>query len=139
MQVFLNEQCKDAMNIMDFVNTFKLEFSDLEKVGEIGYVEGMSNIIIQKNNTNIDYPIRNLDLHKYFNKASPFIHKSKYDLIGVNIHLGSINKGHYISYLKNTFNDNWFCYNDSQEPILIQEPDELLDRNAYLLFYYRHN
>jgi hypothetical protein len=48
MQVFLNEQCKDAMNIMEFVDTFKLEFSDLEKVGEVGYVEGMSNIIIQK-------------------------------------------------------------------------------------------
>jgi len=50
MQFFLNEQCKDAMNIMDFVDTFKLEFSDLEKVGEVGYIEGMSNIIIQKLN-----------------------------------------------------------------------------------------
>jgi hypothetical protein len=50
MQVFLNEQCKDAMNIMDFVNTFKMDFSDLEKVGEVGYVEGMSNMIIQKLN-----------------------------------------------------------------------------------------
>lgn len=50
MQFFLNEQCKDAMNIMDFVDTFKLEFSDLEKVGEVGYVEGMSNIIIKKLN-----------------------------------------------------------------------------------------
>jgi len=50
MQFFLNEQCKDAMNIMDFVDTFKLEFSDLEHVGEVGYVEGMSNIIIQKLN-----------------------------------------------------------------------------------------
>ena len=50
MQFFLNEQCKDAMNIMDFVDTFKLQFSDLERVGEVGYVEGMSNIIIQKLN-----------------------------------------------------------------------------------------
>ena len=50
MQFFLNEQCKDAMNIMEFVDTFKLEFSDLEKVGEIGYVEGMSNLIIKKLN-----------------------------------------------------------------------------------------
>jgi hypothetical protein len=50
MQVFLNEQCKDAMNIMDFVNTFHFDFSDLERVGEVGYVEGMSNIIIQKLN-----------------------------------------------------------------------------------------
>ena len=50
MQFFLNEQCKDAMNIMDFVDTFKLEFSDLEKVGEVGYVEGISDIIIKKLN-----------------------------------------------------------------------------------------
>jgi hypothetical protein len=50
MQFFLNEQCKDAMNIMDFVDTFKLQFSDLEKVGEVGYVEGISNIIIKKLN-----------------------------------------------------------------------------------------
>ena len=50
MQFFLNEQFKDAMNIMDFVDTFKLQFSDLERVGEVGYVEGMSNIIIQKLN-----------------------------------------------------------------------------------------
>jgi hypothetical protein len=50
MQFFLNEQCKDAMNIMDFVDTFKLEFSDLERVGEVGYVEGISGIIIKKLN-----------------------------------------------------------------------------------------
>jgi hypothetical protein len=50
MQFFLNEQCKDAMNIMEFVDTFKLQFSDLERVGEVGYVEGISNIIIKKLN-----------------------------------------------------------------------------------------
>jgi len=41
----LNETCKDAMNIMDFVDSIKLQLSDLEKVGKIGYVEGISNII----------------------------------------------------------------------------------------------
>ena len=50
MQVFLNEQCKDAMNIMDFVNSMTLEFSDLENVGKNGYVEGISSIIIKKLN-----------------------------------------------------------------------------------------
>jgi hypothetical protein len=33
------------MNIMDFVDSIKLQLSDLEKVGELGYVEGISNII----------------------------------------------------------------------------------------------
>ena len=46
LQFFLNETCKDAMNIMDFVESIKLQLSDLEKVGEIGYVDGISNIIV---------------------------------------------------------------------------------------------
>ena len=45
LQFFLNETCKDAMNIMEFVDSIKLQLSDLEKVGQIGYVEGISNII----------------------------------------------------------------------------------------------
>jgi hypothetical protein len=45
LQFFLNETCKNAMNITDFVDSIKLQLSDLEKFGEIGYVEGISNII----------------------------------------------------------------------------------------------
>ncbi len=45
LQVFLNETCKDAMNISDFVNSIKLQLSDLEKLGEVGFVEGITNII----------------------------------------------------------------------------------------------
>ena len=47
LQFFLNETCKDAMNIMEFVESIQLQLSDLEKVGELGYVEGISNIIIK--------------------------------------------------------------------------------------------
>ena len=50
LNFFLNEQCKDAMNIMDFVNTFQLQLSDLEHIGEVGYVEGISNIVMDKLN-----------------------------------------------------------------------------------------
>ena len=45
LQFFLNETCKDAMNIMDFVDSIKLQLTDLIKIGETGYVEGISNII----------------------------------------------------------------------------------------------
>ena len=47
LQLFLNETCKDAMNIMDFVDSIKLQLSDLESVGELGYVKGLSNIIVK--------------------------------------------------------------------------------------------
>jgi hypothetical protein len=50
LNFFLNETCKNAMNITDFVDSIKLQLSDLEKVGEIGYVEGISNIIIKNLN-----------------------------------------------------------------------------------------
>jgi hypothetical protein len=50
LNFFLNETCKDAMNITDFVDSIKLQLSDLEKVGELGYVEGLSNIIVKKLN-----------------------------------------------------------------------------------------
>ena len=51
LQFFLNEQCKDAMNISDFVNTFDLQLEDLESVGELGYVEGITKQIVNKLNS----------------------------------------------------------------------------------------
>uniref|UniRef100_A0A6C0IIP8 C2H2-type domain-containing protein n=1 Tax=viral metagenome TaxID=1070528 RepID=A0A6C0IIP8_9ZZZZ len=50
LQFFLNETCKNAMNISDFVDSIKLQLSDLESVGKIGYVEGLSKIIIKNLN-----------------------------------------------------------------------------------------
>jgi hypothetical protein len=47
LQFFLNETCKDAMNITEFVDSLKLQLSDLESVGELGYIEGISNIIVR--------------------------------------------------------------------------------------------
>ena len=56
INLFLNEQCKDAMNIMDFVNSLQLQLTDLEKVGENGFVKGISNILIKN--------LKELDINK---------------------------------------------------------------------------
>ena len=50
LQVFLNETCKDAMNIMDFVDSIKISLSDIESIGELGFVNGMSKLIIKNLN-----------------------------------------------------------------------------------------
>jgi hypothetical protein len=47
LQFFLNETCKDAMNMSDFIDSVKLQLSDLESVGKLGFVDGISNIIIK--------------------------------------------------------------------------------------------
>jgi len=51
LNVFLNEHCKDAMNLMDFVDSLKLQLSDLESVGKLGFVNGISNIIVKSLNS----------------------------------------------------------------------------------------
>ncbi len=56
LQVFLNETCKDAINLSEFIDNISLQLSDLENVGKLGYVEGVSNIIIKN--------LRALDVEK---------------------------------------------------------------------------
>ena len=46
LQFFLNDTCKDAMNIMDFVGQLKVGVKDLEETGRLGYAEGISKIFI---------------------------------------------------------------------------------------------
>ena len=56
LNVFLNEDCKDAMNITDFVDSIKFQLADLEHMGRVGYVDGISNIILKN--------LKALDIHK---------------------------------------------------------------------------
>ena len=57
LQFFLNETCKNAMNITDFVESIKLQLSDFMSIGEVGFVEGISNIIV-KNLNSLDETVR---------------------------------------------------------------------------------
>ena len=59
LQVFLNETCKDAINMSDFVNQLQVSLSDLETTGRLGYAEGISKVFI-KNLNDIDYTDRPL-------------------------------------------------------------------------------
>jgi len=98
----------------------------------------------QKLNNNIEYPIQNLDLSKYFNPQSPHKESAKYDLLGVNMHQAfgygmNINQGHYTSFVKNMMNNNWYYYNDANPVERVPNSSNLQHKNAYMLFYYRHD
>jgi hypothetical protein len=56
LNFFLNETCKDAMNIVDFVNSLKLTIHDFETTGRLGFVEGISRIFIKE--------LRNMEIEK---------------------------------------------------------------------------
>lgn len=50
LNFFLNETCKDAMNISEFVSSIKVNLNDLENTGRQGYIQGISNIILKNLN-----------------------------------------------------------------------------------------
>jgi len=56
LQLFLNEECKDAMNMSEFIKSIDLQLIDLEKFAELDYTEGMSNLIINQ--------LKNTDMNK---------------------------------------------------------------------------
>lgn len=53
INLFLNQTCKDAMNLTDFIDNLKFSLEDLHFSGKNGYVKGVSNILI-KNLTDIE-------------------------------------------------------------------------------------
>ena len=59
LNLFLNETCKDAMNITDFIKSIHINLEDLENTGRKGYIEGISNIFL-KNLNNLEDHMRPL-------------------------------------------------------------------------------
>ena len=66
LNFFLNEQCKNAMNISDFLQTLQVEIDDVANVGKLGYVEGISRIFMKAlNNLDVcERPIHCSDLKR---------------------------------------------------------------------------
>jgi hypothetical protein len=56
LNFFLNNTCKDAMNISEFIEDMEVQFADIENIGRDGYVTGMTNMIMSR--------IKNLDVTK---------------------------------------------------------------------------
>ena len=81
-----------------------------------------------KINRHINYS-DTLDLSKLTNK------KTVYQLVGIVIHMGSLNSGHYVSICKNLVDHQWRLYNDSQVQTVSLE--QATNQKPYLLFYKR--
>lgn len=56
LNFFLNEQCKDALNMSEFIENMELDLEDLTETGRLGYVGGISRILVNK--------LQELDIYK---------------------------------------------------------------------------
>jgi hypothetical protein len=86
------------------------------------------------------YPVNDFDISEYYHLDSPYKTKTKYNLIGINVHYGfglnGVNAGHYVSIVKNNSNNKWYLFDDAN-PVLELDEDSIQNKNAYLLFYLR--
>ena len=92
----------------------------------------------QKIKTFIDFPINNLDISPFISRSSP--HHSnpsiKYDLFAVSNHYGELEYGHYDANCLNYVDHKWYNFNDKKVEIIENnDPDLIVTRNAYVLFY----
>ncbi len=117
----------------------KTNLCDMPKILIIHLKRFMVNnygVVTRKISKLIKYPVE-LDMSKYSEGYS----QSKYYLFAVNMHhsLGhanNMNYGHYTSIVKNRNNPKWYHYDDDSE---LEKVDDVLHKNAYMLFYYKIN
>lgn len=89
---------------------------------------------MQKLNTLVNFPINGLDLNEFMIDREE---KSLYNLIAVANHMGTVNRGHYYAYVRQTTREatQWFCFND--ECISPIDKNDIVTNSAYILIYIR--
>lgn len=96
--------------------------------------------ISMKDSREVKYP-EELDMSEYIDESSKYSKlNNKYKLYGVTLHYGMMRNGfsagHYVAYVKNRTNGIWYLYNDDDIPKRMKK-ENLVNENAYLLYYYR--
>jgi ubiquitin C-terminal hydrolase len=127
-------------DIYDLINNFRNDiiYSNCELCGlknikkyRISIFKKLSKILI----LNIKrFDNNNNKIHKLISYYETlYLDDNKYELFAINNHLSyNTLSGHYISYIKNIFDNKWYLYDDGNEPILL---DNILTNKAYILFY----
>ena len=78
----------------------------------------------------VEFPLEGLDLTDYLPQKEE---KSIYDLFAVANHVGGLHGGHYFAYCKNSIDNGWYEFNDSNVSKI--EEKKVVSDNAYVLFY----
>jgi ubiquitin carboxyl-terminal hydrolase 8 len=87
-----------------------------------------------KLNNTIEYPIYNFNINPYMSKYPSKKGNYSYDLYGVSNHIGSLNGGHCFSFVKSFDDGKWYCLDDDTIS-LIENENDVISQDAYILFY----
>lgn len=102
-------------------------------------VSKFSMLVRSKLDTNVSFPLENLDLRGYLNAEATGLQTAPaiYDLFGVSNHFGGTYGGHYTAYTarKSESGTDWYEFDDSR--VSNHTPAEVQTKAAYVLFYQR--
>ena len=92
---------------------------------------------LSKINKNINYPLTDLNMKRYFSKYNISESEKLYDLYAVIHHYGSFSGGHYVAYTKNPINNEWYLFDDTNVLHINNDliKDRIVSNDAYVLFY----
>ena len=82
----------------------------------------------------IEYPVNNFSINPYMNETTTKFGTFSYNLYAVSNHIGGINGGHYYSFVKSLTDNKWYCLDD-ESVTLIENENQVISQNAYILFY----
>lgn len=151
LDLFLEKEILDKHNAIESINSYgkttgekqetiwklpKYLFFQIKRFKYNDYGQ-----VSTKDNTLVKYPIK-LNMNQYIDPNSKYYQlEHKYKLWGVVLHhgfmRGGFSAGHYVAFLKNRSDGNWYLYNDDNKPEKIDNPKNLINQNAYLLMYHR--
>jgi ubiquitin C-terminal hydrolase len=90
---------------------------------------------VRKINTQVKIPLTDLELKNNFPDFN--MKSTKYDLYAVTSHKGNSHGGHYVAYVKNIIDKNWYCFNDEHVYLEENSLQDTFDTSGYLLFYHK--
>ena len=143
LELFTKEEKMDKHNMIkcDFCGRYNksIKQTKLWKLPKILIIQlkrfRMNNygVITQKIINKIEYPINNFKINNNNNDVYDLYATNNHHSIG---HFNSINFGHYTTNVINRFDNKWYTFDDSKELKELDE-DNLVTKNAYMLFYIR--
>ena len=90
---------------------------------------------MSKNEELVHFPVESLDMRDHAITLKDAPDPIMYDLYGVVHHFGNLNFGHYTATCKRTLDGKWYNFNDST--VTEADPNKLIDKSAYMLWYRR--
>lgn len=131
--------CTECKQYVDAIRTIKIWKIPQVLIIQLKRFETTPHGGMKKIRSKVEVPVHNLDVTPFM--ATQTVSDNVYQLQAISNHMGSCHGGHYVSYCRNSLNDEWYEFNDESVQHFPAEDigDTIVSDEPYILFYVRDN